>query len=162
MRIALLFIMVFWSDDSSYRLFKILWILHLRPLIFNAPYHILDTHFLQLQTWVSQPRSSCIQLYYLNQTFKTYICQAWLPSICPPLAFVTRQDLNYLMRKLTFFTKEGGQLHSTSFSTSLSTVVLKAGKSHASISRQSVNMLDNVSCVYINEWKYVFQVTYII
>ena len=66
------------------------------------------------------------------------------------------------MRKLTsFFTREGGRLRLTGFSTSPSIVVLKDSKPHASTSGQSVGKLDNLSCVRISEWKYTFQVTYV-
>ena len=44
MRIALLFILVFWSDDSGYGLFQIFWILYPRPSSFNAQYLTPDTH----------------------------------------------------------------------------------------------------------------------
>ena len=67
------------------------------------------------------------------------------------------------MRKLTsFFTKGGGQLCSTGFSTSPPTVVLKGDKPHASTNEQSTDRLDNLSCVRISEWEYTFRVTYIL
>ena len=44
MGIALLFILVFRSDDSGCGLFQILWILHPRPLSFDAQYLTPDTH----------------------------------------------------------------------------------------------------------------------
>ena len=65
------------------------------------------------------------------------------------------------MRKLTSFTKEGGQLRLTGFSTLSPTVVLKGGKLHALTSGQYENRLDNLSCICISEWEYAFQVTYI-
>ena len=66
------------------------------------------------------------------------------------------------MRKLTsFFTREGGQLRPTGFSTSPLTVVLKGGKLNASISGRSADRLDNLSCVRISEWKYTFRVIYV-
>ena len=45
----------------------------------------------------------------------------------------------------------GGQLRSTSFSTSLQIVVLKSGKPHALTSGQSADRLDYLSCVCISE-----------
>ena len=57
--------------------------------------------------------------------------------------------------------RAGGQLRLTNFSTLSSTMVFKSGKSHALTSRQSVNRLDNLSCVYIREWVYIFRVTYV-
>ena len=66
------------------------------------------------------------------------------------------------MRKLTsFFTRGGGQLRLTGFSTSPPTVVLEGGKPHASTNRQSADRLDNLSCVCISEWDYIFRVTYV-
>ena len=66
------------------------------------------------------------------------------------------------MRNLTFFfTRGGGQLRPTGFSTSPLTVVLKDGKLHASTSRQSADRLDNLNYVHISEWEYTFQVTYV-
>ena len=50
----------------------------------------------------------------------------------------------------------------TGFSTSSPTVVLKGGKPHDLISRRSADWLNNLSCVRISEWKYTFQVTYIL
>ena len=44
MGIALLFILVFRSDDSGFGLFQILWILHPRPLSFDAQYFTSDTY----------------------------------------------------------------------------------------------------------------------
>ena len=41
-------------------------------------------------------------------------------------------------------------------------MVLKGNKSYTLTSRQSVDKLDNLSCVRINEWEYTFQVTYIL
>ena len=56
------------------------------------------------------------------------------------------------MRKLTsFFTRGGGQLCLTGFSTSLSIVMLEGGKAHALASGQSAGRLDNLSCVRISE-----------
>ena len=69
---------------------------------------------------------------------------------------------SYPMRKLTSMTRGGSQLHPTGFSTSPPTVVHKDGKSHASISGWSADRLDNLSCVCIIEWKYTFQVTYVL
>ena len=68
---------------------------------------------------------------------------------------------DYSMRKLTSITRRRGQLHPTSFSTLPPTVVLKGSKPHPSISRQSIDRLNNLSCIYISEWEYTFQVTYI-
>ena len=68
----------------------------------------------------------------------------------------------YLMKKLTFIIRGEGRLHSTGFSTSPPIVVLKGGKPHASISKQSADGLDNLSCVSISEWEYIFRVTYIL
>ena len=56
----------------------------------------------------------------------------------------------------------GGQLRPTSSSISPPTVVFKGGKPYALISRQSANRLDNLSCVYISEWEYIFRVTYVL
>ena len=58
---------------------------------------------------------------------------------------------DYLMRKLTFFIKEKSQLHLTGFSSSPLTMVFKSNKSHASISGQSADKLDNLSCICISE-----------
>ena len=69
----------------------------------------------------------------------------------------------YQMTKLTsIFTKRRGQLRPTGFSTSSPTVMLKGGKPHASTSGRSADRLDNLSCVYISEWEYTFQVTYVL
>ena len=53
-------ILIFQSNNSGYELFKILWILHLRFLSFDAPQRLIDasnfipdTYFLQFQTWLS-------------------------------------------------------------------------------------------------------------
>ena len=51
------------------------------------------------------------------------------------------------MRKLTSFTKGGGQLHLNGFSALPPIVVLKGSKLHASICEQSADKLDNLSCV---------------
>ena len=62
---------------------------------------------------------------------------------------------------MSFFTRGGGRLRPTGFSTSPPTVVLEGGKPHASTSGRSADRLDNLSCVRINEWEYTFRVTYI-
>ena len=59
--------------------------------------------------------------------------------------------LGYLMRKLTSIIRKRSRLHSTGFSTSPSTIVLKGSKLHALISGQSTDRLDNLSCIYISE-----------
>ena len=41
-------------------------------------------------------------------------------------------------------------------------VMLKAGKHHASTSRQSAERLNYLSSVHISEWEYTFQVTYVL
>ena len=40
--------------------------------------------------------------------------------------------------------------------------MLKGSKPHASTSRQSTDRLDNMSCIYISEWEYTFQVRYVL
>ena len=41
-------------------------------------------------------------------------------------------------------------------------MVLKSSKLHASISEQSIDRLENLSCIYISEWEFTFQVIYVI
>ena len=41
-------------------------------------------------------------------------------------------------------------------------VMLKGGKLYVSTSGQFADKLDNLSCIRINEWEYIFQVTYIL
>ena len=59
--------------------------------------------------------------------------------------------LGYPIRKLMSITRREGQLRPTGFSISPPTVVLKGGKPNTSISRQSGNRLNNLSCVRISE-----------
>ena len=66
------------------------------------------------------------------------------------------------MRKLTSITRRKGQLRLTGFSISTPTVVLKDSKPHALTNRQSADRFDNLSCVHISEWEYIFQVTYVL
>ena len=65
-------------------------------------------------------------------------------------------------RSWRFITRRGGRLHSTGFSTSPPTVMPKDGKPYALTSGRSADRLDNLSCIHISEWKYPFQVTYIL
>ena len=69
---------------------------------------------------------------------------------------------DYPMRKLTSFTRREDRLRPTSFSTSPPIMVLKSSKPYASTSGQSIDRLDNLSCVCINKWEYAFQVTYVV
>ena len=101
-------------------------------------------------------------IVYQNQAFKTYNRLAWLPLASRHWLSSSSQYPGYPMRKLmSFFTRGRGQLRSTGFSTLPPTVVLKGGKPHASTCGRSIDKLDNLSCVRINEWKYTFQVTYV-
>ena len=52
-------------------------------------------------------------------------------------------------------------MRTTGILTPLPSAVFKDGKSHALISERSVNKLDNLSCVFISEWEYIFWVTYV-
>ena len=154
--------LIFQSDDSGCRLFQILWILHLRPLLFEAQYRTPDTHLCQLQTFFYPDESLYIQSCIRTKPSKHIPIQlgCYQPSCQWLLSF--SQYLGYLMKKLTsFFTRGNGKLHSTGFSTSPLTMVLEGGKAHNSTSRQSADRLDNLSCVRISEWKYIFRVTYV-
>ena len=57
---------------------------------------------------------------------------------------------------------KGNQLYLTGFSTSPPTVAPKSDKPHALVSGQSADRLDNLSCIRINEWENIIQVTYIL
>ena len=64
-------------------------------------------------------------------------------------------------RSWRLITKGEGWLRPTGFSTSPLTMIFKSGKPHALISGQFADRLNNLSCVRINKWEYIFRVTYI-
>ena len=135
---------------------------------------ILDLYHLMLRIlhqihifYNSRPGSPSQGLYIFNCIIKTKL------SRCTPIKLVyhwpvrlwflpSSQYLDYLMRKLTSFTRRGSQLHSTGFSNSSPIVLLKSSKSHALTIKQFADKFDNLSCIYINEWEYIFQVTYVV
>ena len=53
-------------------------------------------------------------------------------------------------------------MHPIGFSTSPPNVVFKDGKPHVLTSRQFADRLDNLSCIHISEWEYIFRVTYVL
>ena len=66
----------------------------------------------------------------------------------------------YPIKKLISITKKRGRLRLTGFSTLPSTMVLKGGKPHTSSSGRSADRLNNLSCIRISKWEYIFQVIY--
>ena len=112
---AIYAILVFWSDDSGYGLFQILWILHPRPSSFdgilhqihivNASYLTLDTHLCPLQTRLFSAELSCIQFCIktkrsrrtLVKSDRHYPGRLWLSS--------SNHYLGYPIKKLTFYYK---------------------------------------------------------
>ena len=168
MGIALLFILVFWSDDLSYRLFQIFWIFHPRPLLFNAQYLISDTHcwcsafyirYISLSTLDSILPSQAFMhpIVYQNQSFQDVHPSS--PVAIGLLVFGLRYlaiTLAIQWKSWRLIPRGGGRLRPTGFSTSLPIVAPKVGKSHALTSGQSTDRLDNLSCVCISEWEYTF------
>ena len=174
MGIALLFILVFQSDDSGFGLFQIYWIFCPRPLSFNAQYLIPDTHY-----WCPASYTRYISLSTLNLTFPSQ-------ALMHPIVYQNRslQDIHpsspvaiglpafglcYLAITLAIqwkswrlITKREGRLRSTGSSISPSIVAPKGNKPHALTSEQSADRLDNLSCVHISEWEYTFWVTYVL
>ena len=109
----------------------------------------------------SQPSfyaSNCIRTKPSKHTSIKLGCH-W-PARLLPLS--SSHYLGYSMKKLTSITKGESQLRPTGLSALPPTMVLKGGKSHASISGQSADRLDNLSCIHISEWEYTFRVTYIL
>ena len=117
--------------------------------------------FVNSKLGFSQPipyASNCIRIKPLK-------CKPIKPNCHWPTRFwllPSSYYLSYPMRKLMFIIKGRNQLHPTSFSTLPLTVVLKDDKPHALTSRQSIDRLDNLSCIRISEWEYTFRVTYIL
>ena len=174
MGIALVFILVFWSDDSGCGLFQILWILHLRLLSFDVQYLTPDTHrscsasytrYISLSTLDSTFPSRALMhlIVYQNRSLQdvhpSSLVAIGLPafSLCHLAIILVIQWKSWRL-----ITRRRGQLCLTGFSTSPPTVAPKGGKPHALTSRRSANRLDNLSCIYISKWKYTFQVTYIL
>ena len=101
-------------------------------------------------------------IVYQNQSFQNV-------HLSNPVAIgLPAFGLHYLATTLAIqwkswrlITSEGGRLRPTSFSTLPPIVAPKGGKPHALTSEQSADRLDNLGCVHINEWKYIFRVTYV-
>ena len=174
MGIALLFILVFHFDDSGFGLFEILWIFYPRPSSFNAQYLISDTH-----CWCSTFYTRYISLSILDSIFPSralmhpIVYQNWsFQDVHPssPVAIgLPTFGLCYLAiimaiqwKSWRLITKRKSRLHLIGFSISPPIMALKGGKPHALTSRWSADRLDNLSCVRISEWEYIFQVTYVI
>ena len=126
--------------------------------IFDAP----DTPFWQLQTRLFPAKPLCIQLCIRTEAFKMYTRQAWSPLVPAFDLCHLATTLAIQWRSWCLIIKRRGQLYPNGFSTSPPTITPKDGKPHALTSRQSVDKLDNLSCVRISEWKYTFQVTYVL
>ena len=159
MKIALLFILVFWSDDSGYRLFQILWI--------QGFYHSMLSILHQIHIFVNFRLGSSQPSLYTSNCIRTKLSRCILvkpdchwPTCLWPLS--SSHYSGYPIKKLTSITRKGGQLCLIGFSTLSPTVVLKGSKPHALTNRQSVDRLDNLSCICISEWEYTFRVIYIL
>ena len=170
MEIALLFILVFRSDNLGCRLFQILWIFHQRPLSFNAQYLTPDTHcwysryiFLSILDSTFPSRALIHPIVYQNQSFQDVHLSSPVTIGLSVFSFchlATILPIQWGSWRL--ITRGGGRLRPTGFSTSLSTMAPKGGKPHALASGQSADRLDNLSCVRISEWEYIFRVTYVL
>ena len=174
MGIAQLFILVFWSDDSGFRLFQILWIFHPRPLSFNAQYLTPDTYYwcsasYTRYTSLSTPnltlpsRALIHPIVYQNQSLQNVYPSSPVAIGLPVFGFRHLAiTLAIQWRSWRLITKGGGWLRLTGFSTISPTVALKGGKPHALTSGRSANRLDNLSYVHISEWEYTFRVIYVL
>ena len=169
MGIALLFILVFRSDDSGCELFQILWILHPRPLSFDAQYLTPDTHcwcsrYTSLSTPdLTLPSQALMHLIvYQNQSLQDVHPSSPITIGLPAFGLCHLAIILAIKWKSWRLIIRGrGQLHPTGFSTSPPTMAPKGDKPHALASGQSADRLDNLSCVCISEWKYIFRVTYV-
>ena len=159
MGIALLFILVFRSDDSGCELFQILWIFYPRPSSFDAQYFTPDTNcWCSRYTSLPTPNSTLpsraliYPIVYQNQSLQDIHPSSPITIGLP--AFGLRHlatTLAIQWRSWRLITRKRGQLRPIGFSTSLPTVAPKGGKPHALASGQSANRLDNLSCVRISE-----------
>ena len=128
MGIALLFILVFRSDDSSCGLFQILWIQGLRHSMLSILYQI----HIFVNSWLSSSQPS----FHASNRIKTKLSRripvkpgCYWPTRLWPL--LSSHYPGYSIKKLTSITKGGDQLRPTGFSTSPPILMLKGGKPHA-------------------------------
>ena len=163
-------ILVFWSDYSSCELFQILWILHSRPLSFDAQYFTPDKHRQCTRyTSLSTPdltfpsRALMYLIVYQNQNFQNVYPLNPVAIGLPAFGFhYLAITLAIKWKSWHLIIRRGGRLHLTGFSTSPPIVAPKGGKPHVIISKQSVDRLDNLSYVCITKCEYTFWVTYVL
>ena len=169
MGVALLFILIFRSNNSGCGLFQILWIFHPRLSSFDAQYLTPDTH-----CWCSRYTSSSTPdltlssqtfmhpIVYQNRNFQDVYPSSPVAIGLPAFGFYhLATTLAIQWRSWCLITRRGSRLRPTGFSTSLPTVAPKGCKTHVLTSGRSADRLDNLSCVRISEWVYTFQVTYV-
>ena len=113
MEIALLLILVFRSDDSGCRLFQIFWILHPRPLLFDAQYLTQDIHcwcsrYISLSTPDSTLPSRAFMhpIVYQNWSLQDVYTSSLVAIGLPAFWFSSSSHYpGYAMKKLTFHHK---------------------------------------------------------
>ena len=122
---AIYAILVFQSKNSGYRLFQILWILYLRPLLFDAQYFTSDTNCGSSVSYTRYTSLSTSDLALPSQVFMDLIIskpslQDVYPSSSvaiglPAFGFCHLHYSDYPMRKLTSYYKGKRSIASNQF-----------------------------------------------
>ena len=136
MRIALLFILIFRSDDLGCGLFQILWIRGFCHSMLSILHQIYI--FINSRLGLSQLGPHAFNCIRTKSSRRTPVKPSRRTPVKPGCHRSTRLWLlsssyyfSYPMKKLTSITRGGSRLRPTGFSTSLPTVMLKGGKPHA-------------------------------